>query len=79
MFSSTKDNRNSLRICYQPKGRLIESLERFGEMSLEREYFPRFSAGRVEQSRLFFITHISKLHIPDFGPKTMEKIKGKIT
>ena len=79
MSSSTKDNRNSLRMCCQPKRRLIESLERFGEISLEREYFLRFSAGRVEQSRLLFITHISKLHIHDFGPKTMEKIKGKIT
>ena len=52
-------------------------MERFGEISLEREYFPRFSAGRVEQSRRLFITHISKLHIHDFGTKTIGKIKRK--
>ena len=54
---------------------------KFGEVwrnIFEREYFPGFSAGRVEQSRLFnFITHISKLHIHDFWPKTMEKNKRK--
>ena len=77
MSPSTKDNRNSFRICSQPKRRLIKSLERFGEISLKREYFSGFSAGRVKQSRLLFITHISKLHIHDFGPKTMGKIKRK--
>ena len=64
-------------MCCQPKRRLIESLEKFGEISLEREYFLRFSASRVEQSRLLFIIHTSKLHIHGFGPKTTEKIKGK--
>ena len=64
-------------MCCQPKRRLIESLEKFGEISLEREYFLKFSAGRVEQSHLLFIIHTSKLHIHDFGPKTMEKIRGK--
>ena len=66
-------------MCCQPNRRLEESLERSGEISLKREYFSRFSAGRVKQSRPLFITHILKLHIHDFGPKTMEKIKGKIT
>ena len=50
-------------------------MERFGEISLKREYFSEFSAGRVKQSRLSFITHISKLHIHDFGTKTIGKIK----
>ena len=44
---------------------------------LKREYFSGFSANRVKQSRLFFITHISKLHIHGFGTKTMGKIKRK--
>ena len=60
-----------------PNRRLEESLERFGEISLKREYFSGFSASRVKQSRHFFITHISKLHIHDFVTKTIGKIKRK--
>ena len=77
MSSSTKDNRNSLRMCCQPKRRLIKSLERFGEISLEREYFSGFSAGRVEQSRLPLL-HIFRNYIyMAYWPKTMEKNKGR--
>ena len=79
MFPSTKDNRNCFRICSQPKRRLIKSLERFGEISLEREYSSGFSAGRVEQSCLTLL-HIFQNYIyMAFGPKTMEKIKEEIT
>ena len=79
MSPSTKDNRNSLRMFYQPKRRLIKSLERFGGISIEREYSSGFSAGRVEQSRLTLL-HIFRNYIyMVFGPKTMEKIKKEIT
>ena len=57
----------------------MKSLERFGEISLEREYFSGFSAGRVEQNHLPLLHMFQDYIYMAFGPKTMEKIKEQIT